>query len=394
MRRKKIEEAAFAQDVLSQMRKERLLLLAGSYKEFARTLAYLPTKEDAKERTAIVETKERNEYQTVFMHQMRSFADRFAQVAEEKTQIHSLCEKQFKNAVADLRAYGVLLRQGYVYRENNIEHYFFELKVQNKARITLNDVAGILSVVFKKEFVCVTRECLLADRQYHTYQFEEKPGLHMMTGFARAVKEGGTISGDNVALVERKDHSTFLLMSDGVGSGTVANRESSVALDMIESLLNSENTLEQSVFLTGSAFLLSETEMHFPSLDACELRLDQRVCEFVKAGAVSSFLKRGQDVEIIRGGGTPLGDFTEENILVLRKALEDDSYIIMITDGVLQNIDSNEPEQILKNFIRLLTITNPKEIANQILQFAILQSGGKVHDDMLVYVAGVWENMV
>ena len=61
----------------------------------------------------------------------------------------------------------------------------------------------------------------------------------------------------------------------------------------------------------------------------------------------------------------------------------------MMTDGIVDAFTDREEE--LECLIREHRIVNPKELAEYIVDEAVAQSEGKVHDDMSVVVAAVWE---
>ena len=46
---------------------------------------------------------------------------------------------------------------------------------------------------------------------------------------------------------------------------------------------------------------------------------------------------------------------------------------------------------MLPEIIGRMEYTNPNEIANQILAYAIKQSKGQIRDDMTVLVIGIWD---
>lgn len=395
--RNQVEMEPVDTSALWKIQKEQLQNMAGSYQEFARSLSFLPEDEeenDSSDRLSRLQKLAINEHRKILAWQLKAFAECFSKIASESAEIVFLEGRVWEQAEQSLKEYGVLLRNGYTMQTKHGIRYYFELKTTRKCHITLQDVTGMLSVALGKNLETAFREQFYEDMMYHTYEMEEKSRFHMLSGFARAVKEGETISGDNGSVYERKDHMTYLLLADGVGSGQSASKESNAALEMIESILQSGNDLKEALRLAGSAFCLIETELHYPSFDGCEISLETGDCTIYKAGGVSSFLKNGCDVDIIDGGGTPLGAFPDGRLKECRLKLEDDSFVILVSDGVLENMNVENPEQILAHFIQVMQLSNPGEIASQILQFAILQSGGKVRDDMMVCVAGIWEDMI
>ena len=72
--------------------------------------------------------------------------------------------------------------------------------------------------------------------------------------------------------------------------------------------------------------------------------------------------------------------------------MEDGDYIIMLTDGILEGLIQIGQEERLTDFISRLTLKNPREMAQQILQYCIGLCRGNIQDDMSVLVFGMWNN--
>ena len=70
----------------------------------------------------------------------------------------------------------------------------------------------------------------------------------------------------------------------------------------------------------------------------------------------------------------------------------DGDYIIMVADGVIDSLEVEGNAEIFQDMISKITAQNPKEIANNILNYAIHAGKGSIKDDMTVLVIGLWEN--
>ena len=73
--------------------------------------------------------------------------------------------------------------------------------------------------------------------------------------------------------------------------------------------------------------------------------------------------------------------------------IKNGDFIIMVSDGIVDAGKNNDfGENWLIYFLKKLTTTNPKEIANQILDRALELQLGEVDDDMTVLVTKVISN--
>ena len=69
--------------------------------------------------------------------------------------------------------------------------------------------------------------------------------------------------------------------------------------------------------------------------------------------------------------------------------LKDGDLLIMVSDGVLEEMPGCDKEEAMCRFCESLDENNPKEIARKILAFAGAAKGGR--DDRTVLVAGFWK---
>lgn len=111
-----------------------------------------------------------------------------------------------------------------------------------------------------------------------------------------------------------------------------------------------------------------------------------------KAGAVSTFIKRGAVVERVDSAALPLGMLAGEQPGESLRQLEDGDMVILVSDGVVQDWPGEDSELVLARQIERLVFHSPVDIANALLRFAIGQSQGRIRDDMTVLVAGIWKN--
>ena len=128
------------------------------------------------------------------------------------------------------------------------------------------------------------------------------------------------------------------------------------------------------------------------TLDVCDMNLYKGVCEFSKIGAAASYHKRDYMVEKIWIENLPLGAFGTLDLDVARRRLDEGDYVIMLTDGILESLISVGREERLTEYISRLSVKNPRDMAQRILQYCISLCKGNIQDDMSVLVFGMWKN--
>ena len=212
----------------------------------------------------------------------------------------------------------------------------------------------------------------------------------VMPGYAKAVRENEKISGDNYALIESVKGQMTVLLSDGMGSGEKACRDSESVLDLMEKMLEAGYDLDTAMSLVNSTLTVSEEGSNMSTLDLCNIDLYSGMCRFCKMGAAPTFLKSNTYVEQIQINSLPLGVFQSRDIETVTRELIENDYIIMLTDGITDALAKMDYEDLLRDFLANLQETNPGEIAKKVLQLALKYSNGRIMDDMTVVVLGVF----
>ena len=180
-------------------------------------------------------------------------------------------------------------------------------------------------------------------------------------------------------------------MSDGMGSGEKASRDSGRVIEMTERLLEAGFRKESALQMVNGALAASGQEENMSTLDICDINLYTAECEFIKVGAACTYIKRGRLVDRLSAQNFPLGVFGQLETETLYRTLQNGDYIIMLSDGILDALSQGIGEEILPEIIGKIEDSNPNEIANQILAYCLKQSRGQIRDDMTVLVTGVWD---
>lgn len=225
---------------------------------------------------------------------------------------------------------------------------------------------------------------------YCTVACMEGARFHTLQGVARIGKGCEKISGDTFLMTELPGGKQGIALSDGMGSGEDAFRESSMVVEMLEELLGAGFPVKTAVQMMNTALVIGREEVRFCTVDVTLFDLYEGACEFVKAGAAATFLKRQGEVEIIRSATLPIGVLQDIEIDTETRRLESGDYVIMVTDGVMDALPAGEQDVLMRTFIQDTDILNPRELAHHILGRVLEWSGEVPLDDMTVLVAGLW----
>ncbi len=389
---------------ISEYGRQRLLNYAESFHDLADLFEEKeedkPVPEEQGERQEYLYRRRLQESRGLLAEHLKEMAHIMATVARETCQYHPLGERRFKQIAALLKDSGILFRE-FLELEHEDGHREISLTMRQAGakrthfgepeHISTEDVADYLSVAMNRR-LCVAKNTpayLAVD--FHTYYFLEEPPYHLLTGFARAVKEAEKVSGDSYSFFEADTGRLLVLLSDGVGSGETACRESGRVIDMMERLIEAGFGKESAVQMVNGAMAAAGQEQVMSTLDVCDIDLYTGSCEFVKVGAACTYIKRGQLVDRLSSRNLPLGVFWQITPEIHSRMLQSGDYVIMLSDGVSDAFSDGVGEEILTEVIGKIEYSNPGEIANQLLAYALRQSRGRIRDDMTVLVTGIWD---
>ena len=336
--------------------------------------------------------KKLTEGRQLFAGNLKEMAEMMNQVAEESVRFISLGSRRQKQIAKGLLSEGLLAKDVYLVQKGDGRmELSVLLSTKGRASRTVEDAADYLSVLLDMRLVSAKRNPFFIGQTPLCFFFEEEPFYCYMTGTAMAVKETEEVSGDNFAFFEADDGNFTMVLSDGMGSGENACRDSEAVADMTEAMLEAGLPLEMAVQLVNSAVASEGREENMPTLDLCSVDLCEGSCRFMKTGAAVSFIKRGSIVEKIDGGTFPLGAFGYAQAKLAECQLMDGDYIIMLSDGMTEGWPDGDGESKLESMIGRIGAVSPGELANSIMKYAIEQCQGRIRDDMTVLTAGIWE---
>lgn len=127
-------------------------------------------------------------------------------------------------------------------------------------------------------------------------------------GLSLRPKRGERVSGDSAAHFETEDGTLCLLLSDGMGCGEAAQRESSMAVRLLERFLRAGIDAPPALKTLNSALSLrAESTDSFTTVDLLTLSLQTLEGELYKYGAAPSYLKRGGTVRRVTCSCLPAG---------------------------------------------------------------------------------------
>lgn len=275
--------------------------------------------------------------------------------------------------------------------ENQQREAFLTMRTLNGRCVTVKEAADILEeAIGDGEWVVAPDDRNLVTKQSDTIRFLEKGQYQVIYGAAKAVKSGEEVSGDNYNFGQVRPGQVIMSLSDGMGSGKVAEEESRQVIELTQKLLEAGFSARAALKMVNTVLILTGISQHPATLDLCCIDLKTGIMEAIKLGAAATYILTEKGVELLEAGEVPMGILNPLEPILLSKKLWDGNRVVMVSDGVLDALPAENKELMLAEFIAGMPVKNPQDMADRILLYAksFTEEAG---DDMTVLTAGVWK---
>lgn len=382
------EEGGACQDLRNLM-EYRIMEVADAFARVAGSMEDCETEGMARmEGEDPMQCNERRMNRQILSDQMRQVSEVLRQLAENMEHIRQIPwkkERELRNRLEAMR-----IRVGgvhmYADADGRVE---LHLKARtDHGKLVLTREAGQeVSRILGKTFGAA-RECRhVIPREECTLIFREMAPMTAQTGVARIPKEGEELSGDVFSCMRLPRGELMLALSDGMGSGMPAFQESRRLMELLEVMTEAGFSRENAFRVINGMYMTREEAAASATADVTVLNLYRGTCQFLKSGAVSTWIRHGASMEKIKGEALPVGVDCLEEPFRGKSRISPGDYVIMVTDGVVDALQGREGA--LEEVLEACQDCKPQEMAEEILEQALLECQGTAPDDMSVIVAGI-----
>ncbi|MBC2400026.1 stage II sporulation protein E [Clostridium tetanomorphum] len=221
---------------------------------------------------------------------------------------------------------------------------------------------------------------------------EETPKYHVASYAGRLCKDGEKLNGDSYVFDKLKDGSYITVISDGMGSGPEAGQESNASVNLIEGFVKAGFSKITAINTVNSLMTIKfSQDEKFSTMDLSSIDLYNGEIDFMKVGAVASFIKSNDNIDVIKSKTLPIGVLDKVDVDIIKKQVGNGDIVVMLSDGVL-DYNSNEAGKVdwLVKYLKECNENNPEELCKGIINRAKELCKGKVKDDMTVVVSKVY----
>ena len=322
--------------------------------------------------------------------QLTEMARVMEMVAEDLYDI-TAAEPEFQEEICkSLKRKHIVVRQVWVMdRTEGRRQIFLTMRARSGQCVSVTEVSQILSEICECAMTSSAGSRCIVNGEFHTVHFVEDVSYQMLYGVARITREEEKVSGDNFICRQEDEGKFVMCLSDGMGSGMDACRESEIVVELLEQFLESGFSQETAARMVNSALVLKGRDGMFSTVDICAVDLYTGICNFLKAGAAATFIRRDHWVEAISSESLAAGLMQQIEFDTTSRKLYHGDYLIMMTDGVLDALPVNREEDTMKEIIMDIQEESPREVSRGILERVLAYSDYRARDDMTVLVANV-----
>lgn len=257
----------------------------------------------------------------------------------------------------------------------------------------IKEILPLINSVTGKVMCVADEGCNLnLDSKMCNMTLEETPKYHVASYAGRMCKDGEKYNGDSYSFNKLKDGTYITVLSDGMGSGPEAGQESSAAVNLIEGFVKAGFSKITAINTVNSLMTIKfSQDEKFSTVDLSSVNLYTGEVDFMKVGAVASFIKSKDKVDVIKSRTLPIGVLDKVDVDIIKKQAKNGDIIVMLSDGILDynNNEAGKVEWLVK-YLKECNQNNPEELCKGIIDKAKELCKGKVKDDMTVVVSKVY----
>ena len=327
----------------------------------------------------------------VIAQQLDAMAGLVEEWAKARVNVDAKSKALLSQIIFQVQEKGLLIEDLHLYEENKricVEGYVY--CKWNGGIPVKQYVAAVEKALRKPMRVGKDARTILTQEPMFLSLYEDTK-YYSLQGIATEKKTGSFISGDSFSFFAMDDGSYHICLSDGMGSGSNANQESEMVVDLLQKFIEAGFRKEIAIKLMNSAMVLQGEENSFSTLDYAMIDLYTGQLEMIKIGGATTFIKKKTEVDMISDGTLPAGADVHIEVESVKKQLRSGDFLVMVTDGVIEYLHARNPKETLADIICNIQTDNAGVLAEKILEQILLRTGGHAMDDMTVLVTGIWE---
>ena len=212
------------------------------------------------------------------------------------------------------------------------------------------------------------------------------PALSAQAGVSCLSATAGVPSGDSHLVRLLSGDRLMLALSDGMGSGEDAARESAQTIKLLWRFLAADVNRALALETVNELMLVKGGEDMFATVDLCLIDLTTGRAEFSKLAACRSLIVRGRELLPVAGGRLPLGILEKVQPSVTTVQLKPGDVLLIGSDGLM---DAPRDPSLVETALLRHAALPPAELAEAVLHEVQTADDLRFRDDMTAICARV-----
>ncbi|MBQ7039343.1 MAG: SpoIIE family protein phosphatase, partial [Clostridia bacterium] len=251
-------------------------------------------------------------------------------------------------------------------------------------QVCQRQICTVLKKITGKNFSATGSGC---DKERCRLKFKEQENFGVVTGIARIRPNNEEKYGDSYAIIRPEGGKIIVALSDGMGTGEKAAKESGETVSLLEHLLMAGIDREAAIKLINSVLILKSYDESFATLDLLIADLYTGEGEFVKTGGACSYVCREGQVARISTAALPTGILGEMETANKKIILQHGDAVLLASDGLT---DVCRDDKWIKDTLVACEYKTAQETADIIMKEA-LRRVLQCKDDMTAIVIKIFE---
>ncbi len=242
-------------------------------------------------------------------------------------------------------------------------------------------LASVQELLSRELHICM-KSLMLKQKQIYRYCCYEVPPYSLEYAAKSTNAPAYERCGDHEEIFTDPAGNQYLVISDGMGSGSAASLASRIAVKTLRNLITSDMPVLSAIRLINIMLMTETNTENFATLDILFLNADTGELTFYKSGSAATLFSHDGKMKKILPESFPVGIMPDAAPSQEKIAAQNGDYIIMLSDGI------NETEY---PYIRQLISQKPTpdRLIQEIFDKAAVFHGGEIRDDMTVIAARV-----
>jgi len=207
----------------------------------------------------------------------------------------------------------------------------------------------------------------------------ERTALSAKIGAFQLPKGQNNVCGDCYDTFTDASGALYVILSDGMGTGSRARVDSAMACSVLSKLLKGGISLPAALETVNNVLMIKSADESFATLDICRLDLNSGECAVYKAGAATTYIKSADKLVRATLSSPPAGLGGKLTVPAQKFTVVAGDVIVMTTDGAVLD------EQWLSR--ELSQRIEPCELSERIAKAARSAENGRDDDISVIAVA-------